>query len=61
MEHVAYVAGRIVMLAVAALVVLLVLAALINAGRTAYWLTQDHPVVAVALAAASLLIVGRKL
>ena len=60
-----YQLGRIltalVALALAAVVVLLAVAVGINAVRTAWWLTQDHPVVATLAAAAGVILVGRKL
>jgi len=60
-----YQLGRIctavVALALAAVLVLLAAALVINAARTALWLTTDHPIIATALAAVGVILVGRKL
>lgn len=65
MERLAFTLGRVVSVVVAlvlaAVLVLLAAGIVLNAARTAYWLTQELPVVAVALAAVGVVLVGRKL
>lgn len=44
-----------------AFVVLLAVSMLINAARVAWWLTTDHPLIAVPVAMLGVILVGRKL
>lgn len=61
MENIAFRLGQLAGLIGTALVALLVVGLLVTAVRAAWWLTTDHPFVALGVVLVAVLVGGRKL